>query len=349
MRPTQSRLGKGQSKPIWTPFEIEWRTHTQPLLPSQLLQNQKLLIAVSGGRDSIALLHLLWRLQNWHRAEIEVCHVHHGPTENQLQRRFRDEAQELVRKTCLKLDLPLHLLGSSQRVGAQSEAEMRQLRHQAYAAAMSQSGAKWLALGHHAEDLLETRILRLMRGTGPQGLRAMQEFGHRVWRPFLSFSQFEIQAYALQQQLAWREDPSNLDLRYQRNWLRHRFLAHLQERQPRAIQNFAMSLERISRALTGEESLPSEIWQGKGISHVFWQTLGVAQQKQALATYCWQLGLRDFRHTQIEEIWRRLDKGETGPTFTVAGLEWTVSEQVIVAQIPKPRVGSQIPQKKRVF
>lgn len=177
--------------------------------------------AVSGGVDSVALLHLLHAAAPSLGLSLEVAHVHHG------LRPDADADAEFVAGLAAGLGLRCHIRRvdvaserSRRRAGLQEAA--RAARHAALAELAAQRGALAIALAHHLDDQAETVLMRLARGTGLEGLAAMAPVrpadGPRpLWiRPLLEFARGDLVEYCRANGLAWREDPSNADRRFRR-------------------------------------------------------------------------------------------------------------------------------------
>lgn len=186
------------------------------------------LVAFSGGLDSTVLLHLASR----DARPVRAIHIHHG-----LQADADDWAGH-CRAVCEALGIGLTVV----RIGPLApgkgvEDAARQARY-AVLAEQLQRG-ECLLTAHHADDQLETLLLRMMRGTGPDGLAgipAQRRFG-RGWllRPLLAFPRDRLRQYAQVNQLPWVEDPTNSDLAQDRNYLRHRVASALTDRWPGAV------------------------------------------------------------------------------------------------------------------
>jgi tRNA(Ile)-lysidine synthase len=177
------------------------------------LQPERYVVAVSGGVDSVALLDLLARMPGM---DLAVAHFDHGIR--------ADSAEDalFVATLAKKFDLPFFTervaLGSDA-----SEATARKARYDFLFRVREQQSAAAIITAHHQDDLLETAIHNLIRGTGRRGLTSLRSTT-AVQRPLLSYTKAEILAYALQQKLSWREDTTNHDQRYTRNYIRHRLL-----------------------------------------------------------------------------------------------------------------------------
>ena len=184
-------------------------------------------VAFSGGLDSSVLLTGLARLD--HRP-VRALHVNHGlhPESNQWEDHCRSVA------VSLGIDFESLRVNIKPRLGKSLEAQARSIRYQALAS-MLQPG-ELLLTAHHAEDQLETILLRLLRGSGVKGLRGIASLrrlgAHYVARPMLDITQNEIHSQAKAWDIVYVDDPSNLDLRFDRNYLRSSIVPQLLSRWP---------------------------------------------------------------------------------------------------------------------
>lgn len=207
-----------------------------PLLPD----HRRLLLGLSGGVDSVVLLHLLHRLAPCHDWQLSALHVHHGMSPH------ADAWAEFCAALCEDLKIPL-IINRVDIAPLRShglEAAARQLRHAAFAA----QSADFVVLAHHADDQAETLLLQLLRGAGVKGAAAMSALQGRLLRPLLHRSRQEILDYAAAHQLRWIEDESNQDQGYPRNFLRHALLPRLAEHFPAYRQTLARSTQHFAEA-----------------------------------------------------------------------------------------------------
>ncbi len=185
---------------------------------------QQLLLAYSGGLDSCVLLHLLVQLRSELGFDLRAMHVHHGLSPN------ADDWVQFCEKTCATLDVPLRIVRVDVAVdkGSGIEAAARHARYQA----LFEAEADFIVLAHHQDDQAETLLLQLLRGAGVKGLAAMAAMDRqrRLLRPLLDISRGELLQYATAHGLDWIEDESNLDRRYDRNYLRHEVMPLIQAR-----------------------------------------------------------------------------------------------------------------------
>jgi tRNA(Ile)-lysidine synthase len=199
---------------------------------------QRLWVALSGGLDSVVLLHALASLNL--ATPLRALHVNHqiSPHAN----RWQQHCESL----CAELQVPFHAeVVQVERAGHGLEDAARVARYAVFERHL-QAG-DFLLTAHHADDQVETFFLRLLRGAGPRGLAAMAQqrplgVGY-LYRPLLTFSRAELQTYADIHQLTWVEDESNLDTHYDRNYLRQRVIPLLQERWPQLQRRIQQSAD----------------------------------------------------------------------------------------------------------
>ncbi len=210
--------------------------------------DRPVLVGLSGGLDSTVLLHLLAHAPQRAAGSVRAMHVHHG-----LQAQA-DAWQTHCERLCAQWQVPLEVMrvDVARDSGEGLEAAARHARHAAFKAQL-RSG-EWLALGHHLDDQAETFLLRALRGSGVDGLGAMQErraFGEgELWRPLLRVPRAALEAYAATHQLQWIEDPSNDSSDFDRNFLRLQVLPLLCERWPHANAALARSAALAAEAST---------------------------------------------------------------------------------------------------
>ncbi len=191
-----------------------------------------LCVAFSGGPDSTALLHALAQLPAARKRGLRALHVDHG-----LHPLSPDWAKHCAR-FCESLGVPLTTvrveIGDSRGEGV--EAAARRARRAAFAAHLHD--AEWLALAHHRDDQVETVLLKLLRGAGPEGLggmRVLRPFGRGfLWRPWLDFPREVLRDYLKEQNLSCLQDPANDDPRFARNVLRREILPRIATHWPHA-------------------------------------------------------------------------------------------------------------------
>ncbi|OOG61374.1 tRNA lysidine(34) synthetase TilS [Rhodanobacter sp. B04] len=198
-----------------------------------------LCVAFSGGPDSTALLHALAQLPAARARGLRALHVDHGLHADSAAWAGR------CRRFCASLGLPCEVLRVQVDTGNGDglEAAARRARYGALAAHLHDR--EWLLLGHHRDDQVETVLLKLLRGAGPDGLggmRALRPFGPgQLWRPLLDLSRQQLRDYVEVHALESIDDPSNADTRLARNHLRHEVLPQLLRHWPQAADSILHS------------------------------------------------------------------------------------------------------------
>jgi len=213
----------------------------------------RILVGLSGGPDSVALLRLLMTVvSHWH-LELRAAHLHHGI------RAASDDEADFVRDLCARWQIPLTIgrlnvpeFARREKKGLEESA--RELRHQFLVQTARETASARIALGHHLGDQAETVLHRLIRGTGPTGLSAMRCRQGRIIRPLLAFSRAQILEYLEQRRITFVRDASNEDCRFTRNRLRHQVVPLLREFNPKIEEQ----LGRMAALFAEEE----EYWRG---------------------------------------------------------------------------------------
>jgi tRNA(Ile)-lysidine synthase len=203
---------------------------------------QQMVVALSGGIDSIVLLHANVTLlrATGEKYRLSALHVHHGISQN------ADHWELFCQAFCDHLGVSF----ASARVNVECvskdglEAAARRARHAVFATV----DADWIMLGHHCDDQAETLMFNLLRGTGVNGAGGMRERNGRLLRPLLPVSRGEIEHYARAHCLEWVEDASNADVRYSRNYLRQKIFPELRSRFSAATKNLACAAARFAEA-----------------------------------------------------------------------------------------------------
>ena len=218
------------------------------LTDAELPLQTPLVVAYSGGVDSSVLLQAVIEYREQYNGPIHAVHVHHGLSEN------ADSWARHCELQCRLEDVEFHLhrveIDTSARKSI--EAEARKVRYNALLAVCKRIGGV-LLLGQHAEDQLETVLLQLKRGAGPQGLAGMGEVQYRgntlIMRPMLSLDKAEIVTFADNEMLQWVDDESNQQNSFDRNFLRNEIIPHLLDRWPQLTKTVGRSA-----ALCAEQS-----------------------------------------------------------------------------------------------
>lgn len=222
-------------------------------LEARLLPRARLCVGLSGGLDSVVLLHALERQRCAGLLfELSAVHVHHGLSVN------ADAWAEFCADFCRRLDVALEVVRVEvpRASGEGLEAAARRLRHAVFAG----RPADWLALAHHRDDQAETVLFRLLRGAGVSGAAGMpaerpQASGPRLIRPLLALPRSAIAHYAEKHSLRWTEDESNANAHYRRNHLRREVMPRIEEHFPGAAPSLARAARHFAEAAALLEEL----------------------------------------------------------------------------------------------
>ncbi|MDR0765803.1 MAG: tRNA lysidine(34) synthetase TilS [Odoribacteraceae bacterium] len=206
----------------------------------------RFIIAVSGGPDSIALLHAF----KYMNADILALHCNFA-----LRGKESDMDEQFVKRFCDTLGIPRVVKHFDTRAVARSrgisiEMAARELRRDWFEETRAGKNRDYIVLGHHAGDQAETLLLNLCRGTGIRGLAGMHPVNGRVLRPFLERSREEIIAYIEANRVGYRVDSSNASLDYTRNKIRHRVIPLLEEINPAFSRVTRETCRVMNEALT---------------------------------------------------------------------------------------------------
>ena len=216
--------------------------HLQTQFP--FLENKKLLLAVSGGLDSMVLLHLLQQLPY----TIAIAHCNF-----QLRGIESFEDQSFVQNYALQHQIPFYYTQFDTQAFANdyklsTQVAARELRYDWFYEQLELHQFDFVLTAHHADDNLETFLINLSRGTGLDGLSGIPAQNDAVLRPLLPFSRAAIEEYAKANNLQWREDSSNASDKYLRNQIRHHLVPMLKELNPDFLKAFGMTQEYLQQA-----------------------------------------------------------------------------------------------------
>ena len=199
-------------------------------------KNDRVLVALSGGIDSVVLFDLLYKLKDEMGFKISAAHFDHMIRENSA-----DDAL-FVRNLCKNYNIDIYTSkGDAKKFAMEEKLSLedaaRRLRHAYLRHIAAQTGADKIAFAHHKNDRAETYLMRVLRGTGGDGLGCMPERDGMIVRPLLCAEKEEITHYAKVNRLAWRDDETNADAAYTRNRIRHETIPHLIEHYNESVIN----------------------------------------------------------------------------------------------------------------
>ncbi|HEY6966618.1 MAG TPA: tRNA lysidine(34) synthetase TilS, partial [Burkholderiales bacterium] len=224
------------------------------------MRGKRMAVGLSGGLDSVVLLHILRELAPRLGYRLSAIHVNHGLSPN------ADDWQRFCAALCLEQGIPFKAAKVKiKRQGKGLEAAAREARR----AALAKAPADAIALAHHLDDQAETVLFNLLRGTGLEGARGMPAVSilgrKKLLRPLLAMPRSAIRAYAAEHRLAWIEDESNADETLTRNFLRLRAGPLLESRFPRWRENLARAARHFAAAEADAQSLLRAYLKRKGL------------------------------------------------------------------------------------
>lgn len=295
-----------------------------------LSKGDRVVLGLSGGADSVALLHVLLAFRQSLGIEIFACHINHG-----LRGQAADEDQEFCRQLCQKWDLDFFVHQADVRALAKawqrSEEEAgRIVRYDFYNKLLKETASNRIATGHHKDDQAETILHHIIRGTGIEGLTGIKPVrDHKYIRPLLCVSRLEIEDYLREKGIAYRIDATNLESDYTRNRIRNELLPQLLDYNPALVEGLSRlgsiayeendflskhTLKLLKeRAILGQDYIDFDL---KDLS-----TIHIALQKRLFRLALKKLkgDLDGIGYTHIEDIVKLVAGSEVGSFITLPG------------------------------
>lgn len=274
---------------------------------------EKIVVAVSGGPDSMALLHILWKLSEDRGPTLIAAHLHHG------LRTQADQDLELVQKQCTAWGIQLEEkrldVAQLARSDKRSVEEMGRIcRYDFFREVLQKHQADCIATAHHQEDNAESVLLHLLRGSGTQGLRGILPINNNIVRPLLGVKKAQILEYLIDNQVPYRVDLSNTDMGFTRNRIRHELIPYLKEHyNPQLINGLNQLADIILQEDDWLQMLITELWakvvkedQGSLVLELpsFYQAHPAAQRRLILSICRHLTGSLNWEKRDIDSIIR---------------------------------------------
>jgi tRNA(Ile)-lysidine synthase len=220
----------------------KFQSHINENLP--FLKKKKLLLATSGGIDSMVLLHLCHQLE----LDIRVAHCNF-----QLRGDASDEDEDFVKSHIEKLQIPIFIKKFDTKSYAEKEklsiqVVARNLRYEWFNTLLINNDYDYILTAHHLDDSLETFLINFTRGSGLDGLTGIPQQNGSIVRPLLPFSRTEIEIFAKENNVEWREDSSNLSDKYLRNKIRHQIIPLIKDLNPSFLSSFETTLQQLQQS-----------------------------------------------------------------------------------------------------
>lgn len=216
--------------------------HVDNRLP--FLHKGKLLIAISGGLDSVVLTHLCMQA----KLNIALAHCNFN-----LRGEESEADEDFVLQLAEDLELEVFIESFETETYAKkhklsTQVSARELRYIWFDELAEQLDFDYILTAHHADDNLETFLINFTRGTGLDGLTGIPEINRNIVRPLLPFSREALEVYAIKENIKWREDSSNATDKYLRNKLRHDIIPTLKQMNPQLLQNFNTTISNLQNS-----------------------------------------------------------------------------------------------------
>lgn len=299
------------------------------------VSGQAATVALSGGVDSMVLLHAVHSLQSILGIRLDAIHVNHGLNPK------ADDWAVFCQDQCRRLDVCLSVsrVDVDRQSGAGLEAAARDARYEAF----SKSVAAFVLSAQHADDQAETVLHQLLRGTGLKGLAAMGErrvlkSGQTLLRPLLSISRGQIEDYAIAHVLPWVEDDSNLDQGFTRNFIRHTLVPAIADRFPHYRDSLARTALHAAESAVLLEALAKLDLQWDGATARADVLDGLSLSRQVNALYYWlrwqgmMLPSRDQLETWAGQLFR---PAPLSKPHRAGGHDWVIRRRAHVLSIER--------------
>lgn len=208
-------------------------------------KGESILVALSGGSDSVALLHVLWKMRRELKLQLGAVYINH-----QIRKAAAKKEELFCRKLCDNLKVRLHIvredipfLATVEKKGIEETG--RNFRYRTFESLAVHHGYAKIALGHHRNDQVETILFRIIRGTGPSGLLGIPATRGKIIRPLVGVTKEDILSYLKKQPLSYCRDQSNESDAYSRNYIRNKLLPDIRKRLNPQVDQAILNLAEI--------------------------------------------------------------------------------------------------------
>ena len=269
------------------------------------LKKGKILIAISGGLDSVVLTKLCHELD----LNISLAHCNFNLRGNES-----DADEEFVLQLAEDLEIKVFIENFDTETFAKdhklsTQMAARALRYHWFQELTEQLHFDYILTAHHADDNLETFLINLSRGTGLDGLTGIPETNGNIVRPLLNFSRKDLENYALENKIAWREDSSNTSNKYLRNKLRHDVIPVLKDINPQLLQNFKKTQSHLqdSKAIVNDsvEKVIETVVSKMSADEIHF-SIPKIKELSSPKVYLYEI-LKEYHFTEWEDVYNLLD------------------------------------------
>lgn len=266
----------------------------------QFLNGKKILLATSGGKDSMVMVHLFRQLDY----KIGIAHCNF-----QLREMESFEDQNFVQEYATAHEIPVFITQFDTKAFAEdykisTQVAARELRYNWFYELLETEKFDYILTAHHADDNLETFLINFSRGTGLEGLTGIQEQNEKVIRPLLAFNQEEMEEYAKINSIQWREDSSNASDKYLRNKIRHHIVPLLKDLNPNFMSSFHKTQTYLQEAQVMAEDASIMIYQqvAKQVEEAIYFDLKKLSKLPNYKSYLYQW-LKEFEFSAWNDIY----------------------------------------------
>ncbi|MFA7253191.1 MAG: tRNA lysidine(34) synthetase TilS [Patescibacteria group bacterium] len=280
-------------------------------------EGDDIIVAVSGGADSLSLLYILNELKDTLQFTISACHFNH-----RLRGEASDEDEALTKKNCAKLGIALEVGRASAKNLYKSEDKAREARYRFFEKLVGERTNTKVALAHNLNDLAETFLFNAVRGSGLKGLSSIPASRKNIIRPLLSAGRAEIEDYLQKKGITYSIDRTNSDLKYSRNWIRHKLIPMLKNINPNVVETLGNSAKifgddfdfiKNSAIASLSDTMVLETKNLIVLDNKKWLRLPPALQRMVLRLALSKIdSLLDITFKQLEEVENMLKKGHGG-------------------------------------
>lgn len=281
---------------------LSFQDHIYKKFPQ--LKESKILVAISGGVDSVVLTHLC--NQSGLNISLAHCNFHLRDAESDADEAFVLEMAEDLNLEVFVEHFDTQKYAEDKKISIQMAA--RELRYQWFEELRELLNFDYIFTAHHANDDLETFLINFIRGTGLEGFTGIPERNEFILRPLLSFSRENIEKYANSEQFSWREDASNASTKYLRNKIRLEIIPRLEEINPQLLDNFQKTKEHLQQSAAMLEDYISVVFSEVAEEYEFGYKFNIKKLKTIpnLKAVLFQL-FRTFEFTEWEDVYHLLD------------------------------------------
>ncbi len=312
---------------------------------NQCYKDKHLLVAVSGGVDSVVLVHLL-AIHNF-KFEIAHCNFKLRGEASEMDAQFVKELAESLNVPFFQKDFDT--LNQVESTGESVQMVARELRYDWFRELIDQGGHDFLVTAHHLNDSLETAIFNLVKGTGIAGVRGINPVNQNVLRPLIGFDKNTILNFATSKKLEWREDESNISEKYHRNFIRHKIIPQLEVINPSVVDSFSNTSQRLLAVEAVYEAYLDQLRKDVIVEHTDHYTIDISWiiddwQKTIVFDLVKKFG---FSFKQAQEIF----EGENSGASFYSQTNWLVRDrnQLVITPIESPEVSIEIGQNKEII